>query len=100
MGNTCDICGLRAKTPQGLAGHKQYKHELAGEFEQARELAGSVEMLEGREAELRTAITALKHDAEEAEKKVAEFRQQRGLSERGLSWRPMCPNGAGRETLS
>jgi hypothetical protein len=36
---TCDICGYQAKTPQGLAGHRQFKHQLAARYEKARELA-------------------------------------------------------------
>lgn len=30
FGLQCEICGQRFKTPQGLAGHKQFKHSSAG----------------------------------------------------------------------
>jgi len=52
----CDICGERFKTPQGLSGHKQFKHNLkaviAGEAEPGTSPAGpagpSVKDLKGQ----------------------------------------------------
>lgn len=48
----CELCSYQAKTPQGLAGHKQFKHQLADRSPRPSELAQRVETLESREAEL------------------------------------------------
>jgi chromosome segregation ATPase len=76
MTSVCDVCGYEAKNAQGLAGHKQFKHQLAGRYEQARELAGSVELLEDQQTQLKQTIPTLKRDAEEAEGQKAELQQE------------------------
>ena len=53
MAYICEMCGYEAKTAQGLVGHKQFKHQLAGRYKRAREFTDSVELLESQEAQLR-----------------------------------------------
>jgi hypothetical protein len=55
----CELCGRKLKTAQALAGHKQFKHELAGRYAKAYELAESVELLVKEKVELEQAIGSL-----------------------------------------
>jgi predicted nuclease with TOPRIM domain len=73
----CELCGYQAKTPQGLAGHRQFKHQLAQKYARARELAGkgtelaqSVELLERKKTELENSIAKMEKEKAELENKV------------------------------
>jgi hypothetical protein len=55
----CKLCGYQAKTPQGLAGHKQFKHQLAERFPKPNELARKAQALQSREIELARSVELL-----------------------------------------
>ena len=59
MNTRCNICGYKAKMAQGLAGHRQFKHELAHRFPKPSELAQRVQTMEKREGELAASIELL-----------------------------------------
>jgi len=75
----CELCGMELKTTQALAGHKQFKHELAGRYAEAYQLAKSVELLEKKKSELQNEkikaeanLTQIRQQIDEIEKKKAE----------------------------
>jgi len=76
MAVKCELCSYQAKTPQGLAGHKQFKHQLADRFPRPSELAQRVETLESREAELAENIKLLEKTKAELEQAIPKLREE------------------------
>lgn len=63
----CDLCDFVGKTRQGLAGHRQFAHQLADKYAHARDLGGkvdelaqSLELLSKEKARLEQAIGSLR----------------------------------------
>ena len=72
----CEICGLELKTTQALAGYKQFKHELAGRYAKAYELAESVELLGKKKAEQQQNESNQNEERIRAEADLAQIRRQ------------------------
>jgi chromosome segregation ATPase len=88
----CELCGYQAKTLQGLAGHKQFKHQLAQKYARARELAGkatelaqSVELLERKKTELGNSIAKMEKKQAELKETIDELIKMRDNFERTIA---------------
>ena len=79
----CDICGFQANTPQGLAGHRQFKHSGPGPVEHASSKHASGEHTQPARGQLESpahsndlVVKRLLDRLEEAENSVKTFRRR------------------------